>query len=88
MDDKVPDVDVIVLLILQKFACTINDSNNARKGLILPISAVKVSSSRLSFSLNFSKILMILKRTSMLQKSVCEAVLSNNSALLQLLYLQ
>ena len=46
MDDKVPDVAVIALPILQKFGCAITDSTNAGEGstLSLPISAVKVSS--------------------------------------------
>ena len=46
MDDKVSDVAVITLLIIQKFGCAITDSSNAREGstLSLPISAVKVSS--------------------------------------------
>ena len=61
MDDKAQDVAVIVLLILQKFGCTITDSTNVGEGstLSLPISAVRVSS-----RVKFFKISMILKRTS------------------------
>ena len=61
MDDEVPDVTEIALLILQKFGCVITDSTNAREGpvLSLPISAVKVSS-----WVKLSNIFMILKKTS------------------------
>ena len=61
MNNKVPDIAVIVLLILQKFRCAITDSANAEEGptLSVPISAVKVSS-----KVKFSKIFIILKRTS------------------------
>ena len=46
MDDKVPGVAVIPLLILKKIRCAIIDSSNAGEGstLSLPISAMKVSS--------------------------------------------
>ena len=61
MHDKVPDVAVIALLILQKFERATTDSANAGEGsyLSFPIGAVKVLS-----RINFSKIFMILKRTS------------------------
>ena len=61
MDDKVLDVALIALLILQKFGCAIIDSSNAGEGSILsfPISPVNVSS-----RVKFCKISMILKRAS------------------------
>ena len=57
MDDKVSDVAVIALLIIQKFGCAITDSANAGEGstLSLPISAGKVSS-----RVKFSKMFVIL----------------------------
>ena len=60
MDDKVSDVAVITLLIIQKFECAITDSANAGEGstLSFPISAVKVSSRA-----TFSKMSVILNRT-------------------------
>ena len=84
MDDKVPDVAVIALLILQKIGCVIADSANPGEGstLGLPISAVKVSS-----RVKFSKLFMILKEQ-VLQKTAYEAGLSGSNAFLQLLYLQ
>ena len=60
MDDKVSDIAVITLLMIQKFGCAITDSANAGEGstLSLPISAVKVSS-----RVTFSKMSVILNRT-------------------------
>lgn len=60
MNDKIPDVAVIALLIWQKLGCAINNSTNPGEGsiLILQISAVKVSS-----KVKFSKVFMILKQT-------------------------
>ena len=57
MDDKVSDVAVKTLLIIQKFGCAITDSANAGEGssLSLRISAVKVSS-----RVKFSKMFVIL----------------------------
>ena len=57
MDDKVSDVAVITLLIIQKFGCAITDSANAGEGssLSLRISAAKVSS-----RVKFSKMFVIL----------------------------
>ena len=57
MDDKVSDVAVKALLIIQKFGCAITDSANAGEGssLSLRISAAKVSS-----RVKFSKMFVIL----------------------------
>ena len=57
MDDKVSDVAVKALLIIQKFGCAITDSANAGEGSTL---SLRISAGKVSSRVKFSKMFVIL----------------------------